>query len=109
VSASAYFQRKSGQPSARAVEDERLLQRIRVEHKRNWEAYGYRRMWKHLLREGERVPRCQIQRLMRANGIQARSGVASRGARLERTWTPNRGRICWSVTSPRRAERAVGR
>ena len=49
---------------------------IRREHTRNYEAYGYRRMWKHLLREGEQVPRCQIQRLMRSNGIQ---GAKRRG------------------------------
>jgi len=76
VSASAYYQRKSGARSARSVADERLLGVIRREHTKNYEAYGYRRMWKHLLREGERVPRCQVQRLMRNNGIQ---GAKRRG------------------------------
>jgi hypothetical protein len=76
VSASAYYQRKTGDRSARSVEDERLLGVIRREHTKNYEAYGYRRLWKHLLREGERVPRCQVQRLMRNNGIQ---GAKRRG------------------------------
>jgi putative transposase len=49
---------------------------IRVTHKRNFEAYGYRRTWKALLRGGERVPRCQVQRLMRTHGIQ---GAKRRG------------------------------
>ena len=69
VSASAYHQRASGHRSARAVEDERLLGRIRELHASNYHCYGYRRIWKALLRAGERVPRCRVQRLMRANGI----------------------------------------
>jgi putative transposase len=69
VSASAYYQRASGRRSARAVEDERLLARIRELHQANYYAYGYRRMWKALHRVGEQVPRCRVQRLMRSNGI----------------------------------------
>jgi putative transposase len=69
VSASAYYQRATGQRSHRAMEDERLLARIRELHAANYYAYGYRRMWKALLRAGERVPRCRAQRLMRAHGI----------------------------------------
>jgi putative transposase len=70
VSASAYYQRRNGRRSARAVEDERLLERIRELHAANYHAYGYRRMWKTLQRAGERVPRCRVQRLMRSDGIQ---------------------------------------
>jgi putative transposase len=69
VSVSAYYQRRRGQRSARAVEDERLLDRIREVHAANYYAYGYRRMWKALRRAGEEVPRCRVQRLMRTNGI----------------------------------------
>ena len=76
VSASAYYQRAQGERSARALEDERLLGLIRQVHAANYEAYGYRRTWKALLREGERVPRCRVQRLMRAHGIQ---GAKRRG------------------------------
>jgi putative transposase len=76
VSASAYYHRAQAEPSVRAREDERLLEVIRVTHKRNFEAYGYRRTWKALLRAGETVPRCQVQRLMRAHGIQ---GAKRRG------------------------------
>jgi len=56
VSASAYYHRRQALPSARNLEDERLLEVIRVTHKKNYEAYGYRRTWKALLRAGERVP-----------------------------------------------------
>jgi len=69
VSASAYYERASGRRSARQIEDERLLERIRELHAANYYAYGYRRMWKALLRSGELVPRCRVQRLMREHGI----------------------------------------
>jgi putative transposase len=69
VSASAYHQRARGERSARAIEDERLLERIQELHESNYLAYGYRRMWKALTRAGERVGRCRVQRLMAANGI----------------------------------------
>jgi putative transposase len=69
VSASAYYLRKTGVRSRRAVEDERLLGRIRELHAANYYAYGYRRMWIALERSGERVGRGRVQRLMRAHGI----------------------------------------
>jgi putative transposase len=69
VSASAYYQRATGQRSNRAVEDERLVGRIRDVHAANYYAYGYRRMWKALRRAGEQVPRRRVQRLMRTHGI----------------------------------------
>jgi len=56
VSASAYYHRRSGERSTRAVEDERLLGRIRQTHAKNFDAYGYRRTWKALLRAGETAP-----------------------------------------------------
>lgn len=73
---SAYYHRACGARSARRLEDERLLEVIRKTHKDNYEAYGYRRTWKALRRAGETVPRCQVQRLMRAHGIQ---GAKRRG------------------------------
>jgi len=76
VSASAYYQRASGERSDRALEDERLIGVIKDTHKENYECYGYRRTWKALLRKGERAPRCRVQRLMRAAGIR---GAKRRG------------------------------
>jgi putative transposase len=69
VSASAYYQRRTGGRSHRAVEDERLLERIRELHAANYYAYGSRRMWKALRRVGEPVGRGRVERLMRANAI----------------------------------------
>ena len=85
VSASAYYQRARGERSARAREDERLLAVIRETHRVNFEACGYRRMWKALLRAGEHVPRCQVQRLMRQAGIQG----AKRRGKPWRTTVPD--------------------
>jgi len=85
VSASAYYRRAKGERSARAVADERLLAVIRKVHKDNYEAYGQRRMWKALLREGEDVGRDHVRRLMRANGIEG----AKRRGRPWRTTVPD--------------------
>jgi putative transposase len=85
VSASAYYERRSGRRSARTVEDERLLEVIKTTHAKNFYAYGYRRMWKALLRAGERVPRCQVQRLMAEHGIRG----AKRRGRPWRTTRPD--------------------
>src|SRR5207342_2995395 len=85
VSVSAYYQRRAGRRSVRAVEDERLLARIRELHAANYYAYGYRRMWKALRRVGEQAPRCQVQRLMKTNGIVG----AKRRGRPWRTTRPD--------------------
>ena len=85
VSASAYYERRSGGRSARQVQDERLSQRIRELHEANYCAYGYRRMWKALRRAGEDVGRGHVQRLMRAEGIQG----AKRRGKPWRTTTPD--------------------
>jgi putative transposase len=76
VSVSAYYERASGRRSARALEDERLLCRIRELHAANYYAYGYRRMWLTLRRAGEQVGRGRVQRLMQRHAIQ---GAKRRG------------------------------
>jgi putative transposase len=76
VSASAYYHRASGERSERSREDERLLDRIRELHAANYFAYGSRRMWKALLRDGEQVGRSRVERLMRQHAIQ---GAKRRG------------------------------
>ncbi len=85
VSASAYYHRKTGARSERVASDERLLGRIRELHAANYEAYGYRRMWKALRRAGEPVGRDQVKRLMRTNAI---CGAKRRG-KPWRTTTPD--------------------
>ena len=85
VSASAYYQRATGQRSARAVGDERLLERIEQVHAANYHCYGYRRTWKALRRDGVDVGRDRVKRLMRTNAIQG----AKRRGKPWRTTTPD--------------------
>ena len=85
VSASAYYQRAKGERSARALEDERLLDLSAEVHEANYCAYGYRRMWIALQRAGEEVGRGRVARLMREAGIQG----AKRRGRPWRTTTPD--------------------
>lgn len=85
VSASAYWQRRTGQRSARQLEDERLTGVIRRIFTENYECYGYRRLHAALLRAGEAVGRDQTARLMRQAGLR---GAKRRGRRW-RTTTPD--------------------
>jgi putative transposase len=85
VSASAYYQRATGERCQRAVEDERLLEVIRATHAANYYAYGYRRTWKALLRAGHEVGRDRVKRLMRQAAIQG----AKRRGKPWRTTVPD--------------------
>jgi hypothetical protein len=76
VSASAYYQRKSGERSARRIEDERLTVRIAEIHRANYECYGQRRMHAALHRAGESAGRDRVARLMRQAGLR---GAKRRG------------------------------
>jgi putative transposase len=76
VSASAYYQRATGERSERSVEDERLVARIREVHEQNFECYGYPRVWHELNRQGEQVGRDRVARLMGQEGIR---GAKRRG------------------------------
>ncbi len=58
-----------GRRSARAQRDDTLrveIQRVFDEHH---QVYGPRKVWKQLRREGIRVARCTVGRLMRAMGV----------------------------------------
>ena len=52
-------------------------------HEENFGVYGVRKMWRALRREGHQVPRCQVQRLMRALGL-----VGAVRGRVKRTTVP---------------------
>ena len=78
VSASAYYQRKSGARSLRVVEDERLLGLIRALHLANYVAYGSRKTWKALRRAGHEVGRDRVARVMREAGMRGAKGRSKR-------------------------------
>jgi putative transposase len=89
TSPSAYYQRATGRRSVRDVEDARLLGVICRVHAENYEAYGSRRTWKALLREGETVGRGRVERLMTRNGIVG----AKRRGKPWRTTVPGAGPV----------------
>jgi putative transposase len=70
--------------SARARRDEALRPEIRRVWKENFEAYGARKVWRQLGREGFAVARCTVERLMREMGLQ---GI-TRGRRFRVTTDP---------------------
>jgi putative transposase len=70
VSRSGFHAWQSRPPSARQVDDERLLERIREIHSENRRVYGSPRIHAELvLGDGERIGRKRVERLMRQAGI----------------------------------------
>src|SRR5690554_6375789 len=67
--------------SLRARRDEVLRGEIRRIWTENFEVYGARKVWRPLGREGRRVARCTVERLMRELGLRG----AVRGGRKVRT------------------------
>jgi len=86
IAPSSYYEQK-----ARQADPGRLPQRtkrdavLREEIRRVWEAnfqvYGARKVWRQLNREGIRVARCTVERLMRAMGLEG----AVRGRKVKTT------------------------
>ena len=56
--------------SPRARRDMTLRPEIKRVFKENFAVYGARKVWRQLNREGRRVPRCAVERLMRDMGMQ---------------------------------------
>lgn len=72
VSASGYYAWRQGEPSERAKRDAVLLEKIRQEHAVSRETYGSPRVHAALRREGERVGRRRVERIMRQSGLRGR-------------------------------------
>src|SRR5258707_910505 len=74
IAPSTYFRHKAqdadpSRRSARAQRDDELraiIRRIWTEH---FQVYGPRKVWRQMGREGLRVARCRVRRLMRAMGL----------------------------------------
>jgi putative transposase len=64
-----YFAAKARPVSARHVRDEALKPEIARVHAENFAVYGADKVWAQLNREGQRVARCTIERLMRDLGL----------------------------------------
>jgi putative transposase len=86
IAPSTYYEMKARQrdPSRlpqRAIRDEEIKPEIRRVHADNYGVYGARKVWKQLNREGIKVARCTVARLMREMGLR---GV-SRGKKVKTT------------------------
>lgn len=69
VSRSGFYAWRNRKPSARAIEDQRLVKKIRRIHASSEGIYGSPRIFKALKREGERLSRKRVERLMREAGL----------------------------------------
>lgn len=69
IAASTYYAAKDRPPSARAVRDGELVPQIRRVHRDNIGVYGAKKVWAELNREGHRVARCTVERLMKTEGL----------------------------------------
>jgi putative transposase len=83
---STYWAVRSRPPSDRSLRDESLKPEIARVHKENYGVYGAHKVWKQLNREGIRVARCTVARLMREAGLR---GV--RRGKVIRTTRPDAG------------------
>jgi putative transposase len=75
IASSTYYRHAACQAhpnlrSARAKQYESLGHQIRRIWEENFQAYGARKVWRQLQREGKNVARCTVERLMRQLGLQ---------------------------------------
>jgi putative transposase len=81
IAPSGYWAARKRPPSARELRDAALLADIRRIHAENLGVYGVRKVWRQLEREGVKVARCAVERLMGEAGLAG----AARGRRKART------------------------
>ena len=74
-------QREPERCSVRSRDDTELSEVIRRVYEENYGVYGARKVWRQLHRQGVRVARCTVERLMRQEGLK---GVV-RGAKQRTT------------------------
>ena len=81
IAPSTYYAAKKRTPSARSLRDQRLKSQIMRVFTDNYQVYGADKIWRELNRQGTRVARCTVERLMRDLGIQG----ARRGKEIRTT------------------------
>lgn len=74
IAPSTYYDRRAKRAdpdlrSNRSLRDEALCAEIRRIWEENFGVYGARKVWRQLVREGYRVARCTVERLMRRLGL----------------------------------------
>ena len=89
-------QRKPELRCARAKRDDTLMVQVQQVWQNNLQVYGADKVWHQMNREGIKVARCTVERLMRRLGLQG----AHRG-KVVRTTVPDKAlpcpldRVCW--------------
>ena len=78
IAPSTYHAARRRPPSARSVRDTELRPEIERVWKENLSVYGADKVWDQLNKDGIRVARCTVERLMRDMGIE--------GCRRGRNW-----------------------
>ncbi len=66
---STYYAQRDKTATAQQRRDEDLIPQIQRVHAENFGVYGARKVWLQLNREGIRVARCTVERLMRRLGL----------------------------------------
>ena len=69
IAPNTYFVAKKRPPAPRTVRDQHLKAEVIRVHRGNLEVYGADKIWAQLNREGIRVARCTVERLMRELGL----------------------------------------
>jgi transposase InsO family protein len=91
----------------RHLSDEALLVHISAVYAENRGAYGWPRIWRQLRRQGIRVGKLRVQRLMQQHGIQARGKrrfrVTTTASRHDLPVAPNRLDRNFAVAAPNQA------
>ena len=84
IAPSTYYAAKNHTPSARELREGELTQEITRVHTANLGAYGARKVWNELKREGTTVARCTVERLMRTAGLRGIPREKTRKTNLRR-------------------------
>lgn len=69
IAPSTYYEHQDGRVSRRQGRNELLREQILRVHGENYAVYGARKVWLQLNREGIRVARCTVERLMKELGL----------------------------------------
>ncbi len=85
IAPSTYYAAKTRPVSARSVADAATTAVIRRVHADNYGVYGVRKMHAEMNRQGHRVARCTVHRLMRQEGLRGIS--RAKGPRTTIPWT----------------------
>jgi putative transposase len=88
IAPQTYYAAKARPPSKRSISDAVLTEDIRRVWEENYRVYGAGKVWTQLNREGHRVARCTVERLMRVAGLR---GLRRGGLARPRTTVPGAG------------------